>query len=280
MALSQTHRDIASMTRRFADEAIRPVAADLDRDERFPDEIYRAMAGLGLFGITVPEAHGGAGLDALAYSVVMEELSRGYASIADQCGLYELVSTLLVQHGTPEQRARWLRPLLGFAVRPAYCITEAEAGTDVSGLRTSAVRTANGWRLSGSKLWIHNAPVADLAFVLARTDKAGWPAWHEHLPGRARPARGDARPEGAQDGPARQPGRRAAVRRCRAAAGGVARRRGTRLPDHDERSTRAASASRHSRSASPRPGSRRRSTMLGPGASSASRSRRSRACNG
>jgi alkylation response protein AidB-like acyl-CoA dehydrogenase len=110
-------------------------------------------------------------MDALAYAVVMEELSRGYASIADQCGLVELAGALLSRHGTPAQRERWMAPILGARVRPAYCITEAEAGSDVSGVKTTAERLADGWRLSGSKLWIHNAPIADVAFVLARTDR-------------------------------------------------------------------------------------------------------------
>ena len=170
MALSDEHAAIRTMTRRFAEEVIRPVAAALDREERFPAELYQEMAGLGLFGITVPAEQGGAGLDCLAYAIVMEELSRGYASIADQCGLYELVATLLARHGTEAQRAQWLGPLLRCEKRPAYCITEAEAGTDVAGIRTTATRRSAGWRLNGAKLWIHNAPVADVGFVLARTD--------------------------------------------------------------------------------------------------------------
>ena len=170
MPLPETHRQLQDMTRRFADEVIRPQAAELDRDERFPAEIYARMATLGLFGITVPEALGGAGMDVRAYAVVMEELSRGYASIADQCGMLELIGTLLSSHGTPAQRDRYLGPVLRAEKRPAYCITEADAGSDVSGIRTTAVRTGTGWRLDGSKLWIHNAPVADVAFVLARTD--------------------------------------------------------------------------------------------------------------
>ena len=168
--LSTEHRQIADMTRRFADDLIRPEAERLDREEVFASDIYRAMGENGLFGITVPEAYGGAGLDCLAYSIVMEELSRGYASIADQCGLVELVGTLLTQHGTPAQRDRWLGPLIRADKRAAYCITEAGAGSDVSGVKTTAVRDGDGWRLSGSKLWIHNAPVADVAFVLARTN--------------------------------------------------------------------------------------------------------------
>lgn len=172
MTFSETHRQIRDVTRRFATEVIRPVAEELDRDERFPEEIYRQMGEMGLFGITVPGELGGAGMDALAYSIVMEELSRGYASIADQCGLVELAGTLLTAHGSETQQQRYLQPLLRAHKRAAYCITEAEAGTDVSGIRTVAEKTASGWRLSGSKLWIHNAPVADYGFVLCRTDKS------------------------------------------------------------------------------------------------------------
>lgn len=170
MRLSETHEEIRRTVRRFADEAIRPQAEALDREERFPADIYDAMAKLGLFGITVPAELGGAGMDALAYAIVMEELARGYASVADQCGLLELAGTLLTRYGSDAQRARWLAPLLGAKARPAYCITEAEAGSDVSGIATTAKPADGGWSLSGSKLWIHNAPIADVAFVLARTD--------------------------------------------------------------------------------------------------------------
>jgi hypothetical protein len=172
MPLSQIHEQIKDVTRRFADEVVRPAAEALDRDERFPAEIYRQMGELGLFGITVPDALGGSGMDVQAYAIVMEELSRGYASIADQCGLVELAGTLLTAHGSPAQQQRYLRPIMRADKRAAYCITEAEAGTDVSGIRTTAERAQQGWRLNGSKLWIHNAPVADYGFVLARTDKA------------------------------------------------------------------------------------------------------------
>jgi alkylation response protein AidB-like acyl-CoA dehydrogenase len=172
MQLDETHREIRQTARRFADEVIRPRAEALDRDEAFPSDIYKAMGQLGLFGITTPAELGGAGLDTLSYALVMEALSHGYASVADQCGLYELVTTLLAQHGTAEQQRQWLPRLLSAELAPAYCITEADAGSDVSGIKTTAERTADGWRLSGGKLWIHNAPVADVGFVLARTDKA------------------------------------------------------------------------------------------------------------
>ena len=170
--LAERHLQIRDAVRRFADERIRPVANELDESERFPAELYAEMAGLGFFGIAIPEPLGGAGGDALAYAVVMEELARGYASVADQCGLVELVGTLLAAYGTPEQHERYLRPLLKAERRCAYALTEAEAGSDLSNLRSTATRTADGWTLTGSKLWIHNAPVCDFACVLARTDPA------------------------------------------------------------------------------------------------------------
>ena len=138
---------------------------------RFPEEVYQQMTELGLFGICVPNELGGAGFDTLTYAVVMEELSRGYASVADQCGLVELISTLLMQHGNEQQRDIWLKPILQMQKKVAYCITESEAGTDVSGIKTFAKRDGENWILNGSKLWIHNAPIADLGFVLARTNK-------------------------------------------------------------------------------------------------------------
>jgi alkylation response protein AidB-like acyl-CoA dehydrogenase len=168
--LAERHRLIGDTVRRFAEQRIRPIAAELDEKEAFPADLYREMAGLGLFGIAVPEKLGGAGGDALGYAVVMEELARGYASVADQCGLVELVATLLAEHGTAGQQARYLRPLLKAERRCAYALTEAEAGSDLAALRTTATRTAKGWTLTGSKLWIHNAPVCDFAVVLARTD--------------------------------------------------------------------------------------------------------------
>jgi len=168
---SEIYDQIRETARRFAADVVKPAAADLAGDEAFPADIYRQMGALGLFGITVPEEHGGAGLDTYAYSIVMEELSRGYSSVADQCGLVELIGTLLTRYGTPDQLKR-LPDILAGKTRVAYCLTEAEAGSDLSNVRTTARETAEGYVIDGGKLWIHNAPVADLGFVLASTDLA------------------------------------------------------------------------------------------------------------
>lgn len=169
--LTQTHNQLKEMVRQFAETSIRPIAKDLDQQEAFPDQLYQEMAALGVFGVCVPEEMGGPGMDVLAYAIVMEELSRGYASVADQCGLVELITTLLMRYGSDAQKQRYLGPVLRFEQKVAYCITETEAGSDVSNIKTTATPDGGGWRLDGAKIWIHNAPVADLGFVLARTDQ-------------------------------------------------------------------------------------------------------------
>lgn len=158
--------------RRFAEAEVAPRAAELDETEAFPADLYRRLAALGLLGITVPEAMGGAEAGVEAYAIVMEELARGYASVADQVGLVELLGTLLGEYGTAAQRARYLTPLLRYDVSCAYALTEAEAGSDLANLRTTARRDGDGWVLDGEKMWIHMAPRADFAAVLARTDPA------------------------------------------------------------------------------------------------------------
>ena len=170
--LSETHAAMRDTARRFAQAEVAPIANELDETESFPADLYTRLAQAGLFGITVPEALGGAGADAFAYALVMEEMSRGYASVADQVGLVELHGTLLTQHGTQAQQDRYLRPLLKAERRCAYALTESGAGSDLAALKTTARRNGAGWVLSGEKLWIHNAPVADYAAVLARTDPA------------------------------------------------------------------------------------------------------------
>ena len=208
---------VRDLVRRFADEAIRPVAAELDETETFPAQLYARMAELGLFGIGIPAELGGAGMGALAYTIVMEELSRGYASVADQCGLVELVGTLLHEHGTADQQERYLRPLLRAERRCAYAITEAQAGSDVSAIRTTASRSGSA---GGSMAASYGSTTR--RFATSRwcwpAPTVGRPSRHEHLPGRPRLRGVQRRPARAQDGPARLAGGCPALR-CRRAAG-------------------------------------------------------------
>jgi alkylation response protein AidB-like acyl-CoA dehydrogenase len=165
--------DEFSMIRRtvrgLVDKEVRPIAAELDEKETPPWHVYNMMADLGLFGLCLPEGDGGSGLSCLGYTIVVEELSRGYASVADYLGLVDVVSTLLSRYGSAEQKARYLAPVLRGKLKCAFAVTESEAGSDLSGIRTIARPNGDGWVLDGSKLWIHNAPHCDFAIVLART---------------------------------------------------------------------------------------------------------------
>lgn len=156
--------------REFADEKIRPIAEELDATERFPEEIYKELGAMGLLGLTIPEADYGAGGSCMDYLNVMEELSRGYASVADQVGVVELVGSLISQFGTREQKDAYLPGLFDASLRCSYGLTEPTAGSDLGGLRTTAKRDGDDFVLNGEKIYIHNAPVADVVMVLARTD--------------------------------------------------------------------------------------------------------------
>ncbi len=174
MSTTDAERELlVGMVHEFARERIRPIAEELDETERFPAEIYEEIGGLGLLGITVPEEMGGPGGSTFDYVKVMEELAWGYASVADQCGVVELVCSLLVKWGTDRQRDRWLPGLMAGTQRCAYALTEAEAGSDLGNVKTTAVRNdAGNWVINGEKVYIHNAPVADVALILAVTDRS------------------------------------------------------------------------------------------------------------
>lgn len=156
--------------RQFANDKIRPIAEELDETERFPAEIYSELGAMGLLGITIPEKDYGAGGSSMDYLNVMEELSRGYASVADQVGVIELVGNLISNFGSQEQKDRYLPGLFAAELRCSYGLTEPQAGSDLGGLKSIARKDGSDYVLNGEKIYIHNAPVADVVMVLARTD--------------------------------------------------------------------------------------------------------------
>lgn len=161
---------LVDTVKRFTRDNVKPLAEQLDETEEFPADLYTRMGQLGLFGITVPETEGGVGGTVLDYATVMEELAYGYASVADQCGLIELITSLLVTFGTSAQKNRYMAGLQDASIRPAYALTEAESGSDLASIKTRATADGDSWILNGEKVYIHNAPVADMAVVLAVTD--------------------------------------------------------------------------------------------------------------
>ncbi|HPE30173.1 MAG TPA: acyl-CoA dehydrogenase family protein [Parvularculaceae bacterium] len=159
--------------RRFADDRIAPFAHRWhERDELIPIQTISELAGLGVFGVTTPEAYGGLGMGALAMCVISEELSRGYIGAGSLGTRAEIAGALIAANGTEEQKSYWLPRLASGDVLPTAVFTEPGAGSDLASLRTRAQKVEGGYRLYGAKTWITHGARSDLMTLLARTDPA------------------------------------------------------------------------------------------------------------
>jgi isovaleryl-CoA dehydrogenase len=157
--------------KKFVDNEVIPRAPEIDQDGIFPTENFTAMAELGLFGISIPEEYGGIGADLLSCVLVMEELGRGCASTANTFGSHAVLCTEnIFQNGNEEQRKKYLPDLIAGKKIGAIAITEPEAGSDALSMRTRAVKKGDTYILNGTKMFITNGPVCDLAVVYAKTD--------------------------------------------------------------------------------------------------------------
>jgi isovaleryl-CoA dehydrogenase len=168
--LSEDQRMLKETVARFVDAKVAPLAATLDEEERFPEESFAAMAEMGLFGITIPEEHGGSGADFLSCVLVMEELSRGCVSTANTYGAHAVLCTEnIYRNGNDVQRRKYLPDLIAGRKIGALCITEPEAGSDALSMRTRAERKGDRYLLNGTKMFITNGPNCDVAVVYAKT---------------------------------------------------------------------------------------------------------------
>jgi (2S)-methylsuccinyl-CoA dehydrogenase len=169
---------IREQFRRFAAEQVAPHAQGWhERDELIPDQVVEAVAGLGVFGLTVPEAHGGLGLGKAAMCVVTEELSRGYIGVGSLGTRSEIAAELIRLAGTEAQKQRYLPRIASGEILPTAVFTEPNTGSDLASLQTRAVLDGGHYRVSGAKIWITHAARADLMTILCRTDPAstGYP---------------------------------------------------------------------------------------------------------
>jgi isovaleryl-CoA dehydrogenase len=156
--------------RGFATRHIEPRAAEIDRTNAFPRDLWPLLGELGLLGITVEEEYGGASLGYLAHVVAMEEISRGSASVGLSYGAHSnLCVNQLRRWGNPAQKSRYLPRLVSGEHVGALAMSEAGAGSDVMGMRTTAIKKGESYVLTGSKMWITNAPEADVAIVYAKS---------------------------------------------------------------------------------------------------------------
>ncbi len=169
---------IRDQLRRFAERAVAPHAQGWHRrDQLIPLPLIEELAGLGVFGMTIPEEHGGLGLGKTAMCVVSEELSRAYLGVGSLGTRSEIAGELIRLNGTPEQKSRWLPPIASGAVLPTAVFTEPGAGSDLAAVATRAVRDGDVYRIYGAKTWITHAARSDLMTLIARTDTgaSGYP---------------------------------------------------------------------------------------------------------
>jgi alkylation response protein AidB-like acyl-CoA dehydrogenase len=172
--LSETHHLIVKSTRDYVERAILPVAAELDRTERFPREILRELAELGLIGVNVPSAHGGAESGVVAYALAMMEVARGCASTAVTMAVSNMVAEVICGFGTEAQIERHVPELTsGRYAAGSFALSEAEAGSDPGSMRTTARRDGDDYVIDGQKQWISSGAHAGVFVVWARTGEPG-----------------------------------------------------------------------------------------------------------
>ena len=170
--LDEMHSELLQMYREFAEKEVKPLAAEIDRNERFPDETVAKMAEMNLLGIPFPEEYGGAGMDNLSYVQCVEELSKVCASTSVIVSAHtSLCAAPIYLFGTEEQKKKYLIPLARGEKLGAFGLTEPSAGTDSADQKTVAVDMCSHWLLNGSKCFITNAGPAETYVVFAMTDK-------------------------------------------------------------------------------------------------------------
>ncbi len=168
---SEEQDEVRKIARDFAERALIPNAAARDASGDFPEREMHQLGELGLLAITVPEEFGGAGMGTVAYSLAMQEIGRGDAAVAVAMSVTNMVGELIATNGTREQAAHWCPKLAsGEMIAGSFALSEPDAGSDPAALRTTAVKTATGWVLNGSKQWITSGDHAGVMIVWAVTE--------------------------------------------------------------------------------------------------------------
>jgi butyryl-CoA dehydrogenase len=172
MVLSEQHEMIRDALRTFSQERLAPNAARWDKEHHFPKEELKELAALGAFGVAVPEQYDGAGLDYVSLSLVLEEIAAGDGGTSTVISVNNCpVCSIAMMYANDEQKERFLKPLARGDMLGAFCLTEPHAGSDASTLRTTATRDGGDYVINGVKQFITSGKYADVAIVMAVTDK-------------------------------------------------------------------------------------------------------------
>jgi len=176
MTKTEDQKAMTDMVRQFVDEQILPNAEHYDHEDAFPGPIVEQMKELGLFGVTIPEEYGGLGESLTTYSMIVEELSRGWISISGIVNTHFIGSYLLMKFGTEAQKELYLPQMATGALRASFSLSEPECGSDVQAIKSTAVRREDGtYEINGQKMWVTNGLMSGLCFVLVKTEKTDPP---------------------------------------------------------------------------------------------------------
>ena len=173
--LSEDHASYQTVIRDFVNREIRPVAREMEHAGQYPTAIIDKMKDMGLFGLTVAEEYGGLGSDCVTLAIVFEELARGWMGVAGAIGSHGMACRMIQNHGTAEQKQRFLPDLASGRRRSGLALTEPDAGSDLQGISTRAVLDGDHYVVTGTKTWITNARHADPLPVLVKTDPTAQP---------------------------------------------------------------------------------------------------------
>ncbi|WP_111511512.1 acyl-CoA dehydrogenase family protein [Mycobacterium kyogaense] len=172
LGLTEFQTEILANVRSFVDKEIIPNAQELEHADEYPQHIVDAMKDMGLFGLMIPEEYGGLGESLLTYALCVEELARGWMSVSGVVNTHFIVAYMLRQHGTDEQKQRFLPRMATGEVRGAFSMSEPELGSDVAAIRTKGVRDADGgYTITGQKMWVTNGGSSTLVAALVKTEE-------------------------------------------------------------------------------------------------------------
>jgi alkylation response protein AidB-like acyl-CoA dehydrogenase len=170
--LTEEQTEILKLVRQFVDEQIIPVATELEHKDEYPTEIVEGLKELGIFGLMIPEEYGGIGESLLTYALVVEEIARGWMSVSGVINTHFIVAYMLMQHGTEEQKQKYLPRMATGEVRGAFSMSEPALGSDVSAITTKATLQDDGnYVINGQKMWLTNGGSSNLVAVLVKTDE-------------------------------------------------------------------------------------------------------------